>query len=66
MTSFSGADLTVAFGKRVIGELQHISWASQRQKSPVYTLGSAIPALSHVVYVESLGHWSSRYLTETR
>lgn len=43
MTSFSGADLQVAFGNRVIGELQSISWAVQRQKVPVYTLGSADP-----------------------
>ena len=27
LTSFSGADLVVAFGSRVIGELQSISWA---------------------------------------
>lgn len=40
-TSFSGADLVVAFGKRVIGELQSISWAIQRKKAPVYTLGQA-------------------------
>lgn len=40
LTSFSGADLQVSFGKRVIGELQQISWAVQREKSPVFTLGS--------------------------
>lgn len=40
-TSFSGADLIVAFGRRVIGELQSISWAVQRKKAPIYTLGSA-------------------------
>jgi len=33
LTSFSGADLVVAFGKRVIGELQSISWAIQRKKA---------------------------------
>lgn len=27
MTSFSGADLIVNFGPKVIGELQQISWA---------------------------------------
>lgn len=43
MTSFSGADLVVTFGSRVIGELQQISWAIQREKAPVYTLGSADP-----------------------
>lgn len=41
MTSFSGADLIVNFGPKVIGELQQISWAVEREKSPVYTLGSA-------------------------
>jgi hypothetical protein len=43
LTSFSGADLIVSFGPRVIGELQQISWAIQREKAPVYTLGSADP-----------------------
>jgi hypothetical protein len=43
LTSFSGADLVVAFGKRVIGELQSISWAIQRKKAPIYTLGSSDP-----------------------
>lgn len=43
MTSFSGADLIVNFGPKVIGELQQISWAIQREKAPVYTLGSADP-----------------------
>lgn len=41
MTSFSGADLVVSFANQVIGELQGISWAIQREKAPVYTLGSA-------------------------
>lgn len=41
LTSFSGADLSVAFGKKVIAELQSISWAVQRRKAPIYTLGSA-------------------------
>lgn len=40
MTSFSGADLIVNFGPKVIGELQQISWAIEREKAPVYTLGS--------------------------
>jgi hypothetical protein len=43
LTSFSGADLLVSFGKRVVGELQQISWATHREKAPVYTLGSADP-----------------------
>jgi hypothetical protein len=42
-TSFSGADLVVSFGKRVIGELQSISYAIQRKKAPIYTLGNADP-----------------------
>lgn len=40
-TSFSGADLQVTFGSRIIGELQQISWGIQREKAPIYTLGSA-------------------------
>lgn len=40
LTSFSGADLTVTVGPKVIGELQQISWAIQREKAPVYTFGS--------------------------
>jgi len=40
MTSFSGADLVATFANKVIGELQQISWAIQRQKAPVFTLGS--------------------------
>lgn len=43
LTSFSGADMVATFGKRAIGELQSISWAVQRKKAPVYTLGSADP-----------------------
>lgn len=41
LTSFSGADLVVSFANQVIGELQSISWAIQREKAPVFTLGSA-------------------------
>lgn len=40
LTSFSGADLVVSFASQIIGELQSISWAIQREKSPVFTLGS--------------------------
>lgn len=43
MTSFSGSDLVVSFGPRVIGELQQISWAVEREKAPVYTLGNPDP-----------------------
>lgn len=41
MTSFSGADLVVSFANQVVGELQQISWAIEREKAPVFTLGSA-------------------------
>lgn len=43
LSSFSGADLIVTFGPRPIAELQSISWAVQREKAPVYTLGSPDP-----------------------
>lgn len=43
LTSFSGADLIVTIGPKVIGELQSISWAIQREKAPIYTFGSADP-----------------------
>lgn len=41
LTSFSGADLVVSFANQVIGELQKISWSIEREKKPVYTLGSS-------------------------
>lgn len=40
LTSFSGADLVVTFANQAIAELQQISWAVQREKAPVFTLGS--------------------------
>lgn len=40
LTSFSGADLVATFANKVIGELMQISWAVQRDKAPVFTLGS--------------------------
>ena len=40
LTSFSGADLVATFANKVIGELQQISWAVQRDKAPVFTCGS--------------------------
>lgn len=43
LTSFSGADLVATFANKVIGELQQISWAVQRDKAPVFTLGSSDP-----------------------
>jgi hypothetical protein len=41
--SFAGSDLKVTFGNRTIGELQSISWAIERKKAPVYTLGNQDP-----------------------
>jgi len=41
--SFSGADIRAVFGSREIGELQAISYAIQREKAPVYTLGHVNP-----------------------
>ena len=40
LTSFSGADLVATFANKLIGELQQISWAVQRDKAPVFTCGS--------------------------
>ena len=42
-TSFSGADLVVSIGPNVVGELQQISYGIQREKVPVFTLGSPNP-----------------------
>jgi hypothetical protein len=41
--SFSGVDMAVTFGGRVIGELQGVSYTVQREKAPIYTMGSADP-----------------------
>jgi len=41
--SFSGVDMLVTFGGTLIGELQGISYTVQREKAPVYTMGSADP-----------------------
>ena len=41
--SFSGVDMICTFGKKVIGELQGISYTIQREKAPIYTMGSADP-----------------------
>lgn len=40
LTSFSGSDLVVTFANQVVGELQQISWGVQREKAPIFTLGS--------------------------
>jgi len=39
--SFSGVDIKAVFGKKVIGELQAISYSVSREKAPLYTMGSA-------------------------
>ena len=41
--SFSGVDMVCTFGNKVIGELQGISYTIQREKAPIYTMGSADP-----------------------
>jgi hypothetical protein len=41
MNSFSGSDLLVSFANKVLGNMQSISWGTQREKVPVFTLGSA-------------------------
>lgn len=42
-TSFSGCDIVATFGDTVIGELQAITYHVQREKAPIYTMGSAEP-----------------------
>lgn len=41
--SFSGVDMVVAFNNKIIGEVQGVSYTVQREKAPVYTMGSADP-----------------------
>lgn len=41
--SFSGVDMQVTFGGKIVGELQGISYTVQREKAPVYTMGEADP-----------------------
>jgi hypothetical protein len=41
--SFSGVDMHVTFGEKIIGELQGISYTITREKAPLYTMGSADP-----------------------
>lgn len=41
--SFSGVDMVVTFNNVIIGELQGISFTVQREKAPIYTMGSADP-----------------------
>jgi len=42
-TSFSGCDIVCTFGDTVIGELQAITYHVQREKAPIYTMGSPEP-----------------------
>lgn len=41
--SFSGTDMVCTFGGRLIGELEGISYSIQREKGPIYTMGSVDP-----------------------
>jgi hypothetical protein len=41
--SFSGVDMSLTFGGTHIGELQGCSYTVQREKAPIYTMGSADP-----------------------
>lgn len=43
LTSFSGSDLVCTIGDQAVSELQQITWAIQREKAPIYTLGSPDP-----------------------
>lgn len=39
--SFSGTDIHAVFGDTIFGELQMVSYKIDREKAPVYTMGSA-------------------------
>jgi len=41
--SFSGVDMLVTFNGTLVGELQGISYTVQREKAPIYTMGSPDP-----------------------
>jgi hypothetical protein len=41
--SFSGVDMVVTFGGKILGELQGISYTVQREKAPIYSMGEADP-----------------------
>lgn len=41
--SFGGVDIHAVFGDRVFGELQMVSYRADREKAPVFTMGSANP-----------------------
>jgi hypothetical protein len=42
-TSFGGTDITAVFNGNVFGELQMVSYRVNREKAPVYTMGSVDP-----------------------
>jgi hypothetical protein len=42
-TSFGGADIVALFNGHTIGTLSGITWSIQREKAPIFTLGSANP-----------------------
>ena len=42
-TSFGGTDIVATFNNKVFGELQMVSYKIQREKAPVYTMGSVDP-----------------------
>lgn len=42
-SSFGGADIVASFNGKIIGELQAISYSVNREKAPIYTMGSAEP-----------------------
>lgn len=42
-TSFSGVDIRAVIGSETVGSLQGISYAIQREKAPIYVMGSVDP-----------------------
>src|SRR5688572_11205512 len=42
-SSFSGTDIRVVIAGQTIGSIQALSYAVQREKGPVYVMGSADP-----------------------
>lgn len=41
--SFSGVDMNIIMGGHIIGEAMGVSWTTNREKVPIYTMGSANP-----------------------
>lgn len=42
-TSFSGVDIKAVIGGKIVGNLQAISYAIQREKAPIYVMGRVDP-----------------------